>query len=44
MRRLSAAIDAYSERDGEQRFRRSLGWLLDGLFEDLLTRQQPGAE
>jgi len=35
--RLSAAIDVYSERDGDQRFRRSFGWLLDGLLEEMLS-------
>lgn len=34
--RLSAAIDVYSERDGDQRFRRSFGWLLDGLLLEML--------
>lgn len=34
--RLSAAIDAYSARDGDQRFRKSFGWLLDGLLEEML--------
>lgn len=33
--RLSGAIDAYSIRDGDERFRRSLGWLIDGLLADL---------
>lgn len=32
--RLAAAIDVYSTRDGDQRFRRSLHWLLDGLVAD----------
>lgn len=33
--RLRSAIDAYSDRDGDERFRRSVGWLLDGLLADL---------
>ncbi len=40
--RLSASIDVYSERDGDQRFRRSLGWLLDGLLEDMLGESAAG--
>lgn len=32
--RLAAAIEVYSTRDGDQRFRRSLQWLLDGLLAD----------
>ena len=35
--RLRSAIDAYSDRDGDERFRRSLGWLLDGLLRGLAT-------
>ena len=33
--RLRSAIDAYSSRDGEVSFRRSLNWLLDGLLAEL---------
>lgn len=33
--RLRSAIDAYSQRDGDERFRRSLNWMLDGLLADL---------
>ena len=30
--RLSRGIDDYSQRDGEERFRQALDWLLDGLL------------
>lgn len=35
--RLRSAIDTYSHRDGDERFRRSVGWLLDGLLSELLN-------
>ncbi len=39
---LLAGIDAYSQRDGDERFRQALDWLLDGLLDPPAPHDRTG--